>query len=362
MSSVPLASTAIDPAAAPTLDPLPPALTLRVRKILVPTDHSACAERAYAPAADLAAHTGAVVQVVRVAEYGPPLPASAAPITWDDVALDLRLPTEETPPSGPVDVETVEASHASTAGAILDAARTHRADLIVMGTHGRRGLARMVMGSVAEEVVRTADCPVLTVSCHNAPEGGPVLVPVDFSDGSRQALRHGRALAAERGVPLHVVHVADWPVSPPPYLADFGLPSLPDVLARAQTDLDAFVAETAVAEPLVAEPLVDDAFADDVFDAGTSGRDVATSVQVRVGGLAAFALTEYASEIGASLVVISTHGRTGLDRLLMGSVAERVVRTAPCPVLTVRPEGRGLFAHVAAERAAAAGSVAVEAA
>ena len=317
----------MDLAASPTLAP-PPTLTLRVRKILVPTDRSACAERAYAPAADLAARTGAAVWVVHIAEAGQPLPVDVSPITWDDIAQDLRLPPQLAPPGGPVDVETVEATGASTAGAILDCARTNRADLIVMGTHGRRGVARMVLGSVAEEVVRRADCPVLTVSCSGAASDGPVLAPVDFSDGSRHALRHAKALAAERGVSLHVVHVVEWPTSPPPYLADFGLPALPDLLARAQTDLDAFVA-------------------------ATPGEDVVTSVRVRIGGLAAYTLTEYAHEVGAGMVVISTHGRAGLDRLLMGSVAERVVRTAPCPVLTVRPDGPGLFAHVAAKSAAA---------
>ena len=304
------------------LAPPPAALALHVRSVLVPTDRSACAEHAYAPAADLAARTGAHVYVVHIAEYGQPLPVDAAPVMWDDVAQDLRLPRGLVPPSGPVDVETVEAAFASTAGAILDCARTHRADLIVMGTNGRRGLARVFMGSVAEEVVRLAECPVLTVPCTDAPHDGPVVAPVDFSDASRHALRHARALARERGVALHAVHVIEWPTSPPPYLADFGLPSLPDLRARAQTNLDAFVA-------------------------AMPGEVIVTSVRVRVGGLAAYTLTEYADEVGAGLVVISTHGRTGMDRLLMGSVAERVVRTAPCPVLTVRPDGRGLFAHAA---------------
>ena len=308
----------------------PAAPTLRVRTILVPTDRSACAERAYAPAAELAAWTGARVRVVHVSEYGHPIPAAPAPVTWDDVTRGLHLPLAHTPPGGPILVEEVAAAYASTAGALLACARTHGADLIVIGTNGRRGLARMVLGSVAEEVVRRAECPVLTVPCTDAPADGPVLAAVDFSEGSREALRHAKALAAERGVALHVVHVVDWPTSPPPYLVDVGLPALPDLLARAEADLDAFVAE---------EP----------------GLDVVTSVRLRVGSLAAYILVEVAEEIGAGLIVISTHGRTGMNRLLMGSVAERIVRTAPCPVLTVRPEGPGLLARAAGEGVEAVG-------
>ena len=304
----------------------PAAPTLRVRTILVPTDRSACAERAYAPAAELAAWTGARVRVVHVSEYGHPIPAAPAPVTWDDVTRGLHLPLAHTPPGGPILVEEVAAAYASTAGALLACARTHGADLIVIGTNGRRGLARMVLGSVAEEVVRRAECPVLTVPCTDTPADGPVLAAVDFSAGSREALRHAKALAADRGVALHVLHVVEWPSSPPPYLANLRFPHIREILRSARVELDAFVA-------------------------ATPGPDVATTVYVQAGGFVGRSIVEVARSIGASLVATATQGRTGLDRLLLGSVTESVLRAAPCPVLTVRAGARGLLAGVSDEAA-----------
>ncbi len=291
---------------------------LQIRTILVPTDRSVCAERAYAPAAALAARTGARLRVVHVSGGTLPL-ADDVLVTPDDVAGDLRLPLGHELPSLSSDFEEIAASHASPALDILAHAREHDVDLIVMGTHGRLGFGHLLLGSVTEKVVRLADRPVLTVPCHDVPEGGPVLAPVDFSDGSREALRLAGALAAERGAVLHALHVVEWPTELPAYLLGVGLPAMPDVLARAQAELTAFVAATV-------------------------GPDAVTAVRVRLGGLAAYAVAEYAREVAAGLVVISTHGRTGLDRLLMGSVAERVVRMASCPVLTVRPGTRGLLA------------------
>ena len=303
---------------------------LQIRTILVPTDRSACAERAYGSAAGLAARTGAELRVVHVSEFGHDTSGDLSPVTWDDVAQDLRLPAGRRPLNGPVHIEEIETA-LPAAEALLDDARRHDADLIVMGTNGRRGLTRMVLGSVAAEVVRAAECPVLTVPCHDAPQDGPVLVPVDFSAGSREALRHAKALAADRGVALHVLHVVEWPSSPPPYLANLRFPHIREILRSARVELDAFVA-------------------------ATPGPDVATTVYVQAGGFVGRSIVEVARSIGASLVATATQGRTGLDRLLLGSVTESVLRAAPCPVLTVRAGARGLVAGVsdeAAERAPA---------
>ena len=278
---------------------------LRIRTILVPTDHSPSAERALAPAAALAALYGAALRRVHVAEAG--------------------LAPEPEPAGAAVPVETLAASPVSPALRILDHARALDADLIVMGTHGRLGFGHLFLGNVTEKVVRLADRPVLTVPGHDVPEGGPVVAPVDFSEASRDALRLAGALAADRGAALHALHVVEWPTSLPPYLVGVALPALPEVLERAQAELAAFVAETL---------------------AGAGGEDVVTAVRVRLGGLAASAVADYAREVTAGLVVMSTHGRTGIGRFLLGSVTERVVRGAPCPVLTVRPGMRGSLQSV----------------
>ncbi len=302
---------------------------LTLRSILVPTDHSPCADRATGPAARLAARYGATLRRVHVAEVRHVLTDAAA----DTAAGDAGLAPARDLADGPALVEEIPASHASPALDILACARAHDADLIVMGTHGRLGFGHFLLGSVTERVVRLADRPVLTVPCGDVPEGAPVLAPVDFSVGSRDALRLARALAADEGVALHVLHVVDWPASPPPYLVGLGLPALPDLLERARAELDAFVADT-------------------VGDAAGA----VTAVRTRAGGLAAYTIAEHAREVAAGLVVLSTHGRTGLARLVMGSVAEHVVRMAPCPVLTVRPGPRGLL--LASPEAAVAGAAA----
>jgi nucleotide-binding universal stress UspA family protein len=290
---------------------------LQIRTILVPTDRSACAERAYAPAAELAARYGAEIRVVHVSDPGHNV-VDVAPLTWDDLADDIRLPAGHDPLAGPIPIEEIEDSHASPALALLDYARDHGVDLVVMGTAGRRGLARFFLGSVAEELVQSAHLPVLTVPCHDAPVRGPVLLPVDYSAGSREALLHGRDLAAERGVALHVVHVVEWPTSPLPYFGGLVLPPLSEVLGRAERDLEAFVAEAV-------------------------GPGVATTVSTRSGGSVAHSIAAHAREVGAGLVVLYSHQRKGLDRVILGSVSEGVVRMAPCPVLTVRPGHRGLL-------------------
>ena len=289
---------------------------LQIRTIVVPTDRSACAERAYGPAADLAARTGAEICVVHVAEPGG-LVVDVAPTTWDDVAAGLDLPPGVAPPTGPVVIEEIEAT-GLPAETLLAYAREHDADLVVMGTAGRRGVARFFLGSVAEEVVRRADRPVLTVPCHEPRPHGPIVLALDLGDGSREALLHGKALSAARGVALHAVHTVLWPTSPA-YLSVIEMPPVETVTAAAQQALDALIADTV-------------------------GVGVVTVARIRLGGSVAHSVAAYLHDVGASLVVLSTHQRTGSDRLVMGSVAEETLRMASCPVLTVRPGQRGLLA------------------
>ena len=300
---------------------------LQIRTILVPTDRSACAERAYGPAADLAARTGAEIRVVHVAEPGLAV-ADLSPTTWDDVAAGLHLPDGVAPPSGPIVVEEIEAT-GLPAETLLAYAREHDADLVVMGTSGRRGFARFFLGSVAESLVRQADRPVLSVPCHDPRPTGPVVLALDLGDGSREALLHGHALSAARGVALHAVHVVLWPSSPT-YLDLLHMPPAATVTAAAQTSLDALVADTV-------------------------GAGVVTAARICLSGSVARSVADYVHDVGASLVVLSTHQRTGSDRLVMGSVAEETVRMASCPVLTVRPGHDGLLAAGMVAETAAGG-------
>ena len=189
---------------------------------------------------------------------------------------------------------------------ILRFAKEQRTDLIVMGTHGRRGVAHAVMGSVAETVVRTAPCPVLTVRKPPREYTAPnILVPTDFGVASDTALSYGRTLAHTFGGRLHLLHVME-NYFMRPIVAD---PHALEAAARRQ----------------LGERLT------------PSDRDtLGASATLEVSDHPAAAIVEYANASHIDFIVMGTHGRQSTERLLTGSVAEHVVRTASCPVLTVR--------------------------
>lgn len=141
-----------------------------------------------------------------------------------------------------------------------------------------------------------------------------ILAPTDFSDHSCHALRYARTFADRWGAELHLLSVVEPAVFPTEAgLTPMGLLNLDSELTTAS--------ERAMEELLGREELVG-----------------AANVITAVGhGRASSAIIEYATEHGIDLIVIATHGRTGLEHLLFGSTAERVVRESPCPVLTIRP-------------------------
>jgi universal stress protein A len=141
-----------------------------------------------------------------------------------------------------------------------------------------------------------------------------ILVPTDFSPPSDAALEYARILAARFGSSLQILHVIDDPTAASEFVPDGFAPSTEDIrtglLEHAHKRLDRLM------------NLVDRSRFHAHVDA--------------VLGLPAQTIVDYAMATGTGLIVMGTHGRTGLAHLLMGSVAEQVVRTAPCPVLTVR--------------------------
>ena len=147
------------------------AIAMTITRILVPTDFSGDAEAAFRYAVDLAKPFGAIVELLHVVED--PLAAgmwSAEIYTTEIAGLQINLVKDAEARLRGIIADTKTpirmASEVRTGAAgatILDAARDHHADLIVMGTKGRTGFAHLLMGSVAERVVRLAPCPVLTV-------------------------------------------------------------------------------------------------------------------------------------------------------------------------------------------------------
>lgn len=299
----------------------------KIRRIVLATDFSSSAEPAHGLAADLASALGAKLFIVHGIVlngddlYGLTLPVadldehsdriqSAAESRVEDIAGPLRQKGLE------VVVEVRRSPHA--VAAILEFAQEVDADLVVLGTHGRRGPGRWLLGSVAEEVSRRSPCAVLTVH-GELPAGGTIrtiLVPVDFSKASKAALATARSLAELWGGRLHLLHLVEPMIVPGPYgMLPAGQPITLDYEALAQR------ASEQLADLMKGVP-------EDSYE-----------LHVRVGS-ARVDIVDVAQRLPADLIVQASRGLTGLPRLLLGSTAEHVLRTAPCPVLTVKaPEG-----------------------
>jgi nucleotide-binding universal stress UspA family protein len=212
-------------------------------------------------------------------------------------------------PDHPLDVD-YQTKEGEIAGEILSSSEKMGCDLIVMGTHGRHGINRLLAGSIAETVLRKAPCPVLALRRQAAPwRGEPIRVilhPTDFSDCSEASLHVARLLARDVGARLVLLHV---------------------------TPLD-MVAEGALAG---GGDLEADADCLEAIRERMEGPDLKCPVETRLKrGDPTAEILRVASQVEANLIVMGTHGRSGLGRVLMGSVAEAVLRGARCPVLIAR--------------------------
>jgi nucleotide-binding universal stress UspA family protein len=181
-------------------------------------------------------------------------------------------------------------------------------DLIVIGTHGRTGISRVLLGSVAEMVVRHAPCPVLTVRLDNDPAPfAHVLCPVDISRPAREAMNLAAELAqpGRRGITL--LHVLERPVS---FARKLPAPDFHRGLdARSAALLDQWTTDL------------------------RAKMTVPVTQMTRFGQPAAQVLALLDEDHTFDLVVMGSHGHTGIARVLLGSVAEEVVGHARCPVL-----------------------------
>ena len=220
----------------------------------------------------------------------------------------------------------------AAAPGILEFAQEQDIDLIVAGTHGRRGIHRLVTGSTSAEITRHSEGPVLLArACKHSVSGeggGRILVPVDFSDHSRQAVAQGGALATACEVTLQLAHVVEQPFSPS---VDYGL--APEVVGTDVTPLDAEALREGARRAL--RQFLEEA-----------RLDVPTETVV-MEGHAPTAIARFADENEVGLIVIASHGRTGLERFLMGSTAERVMRRTACPVLVIKSFGKSLLSDEA---------------
>jgi nucleotide-binding universal stress UspA family protein len=184
-------------------------------------------------------------------------------------------------------------------------------DLVVMGTHGHTGLSRVLLGSIAESIVRHAPCSVLTVRPDASLEPfARVLCPIDFSTSSQHAVELAAELARRGAAQLALLHVVE----------------VPPVSTRGQQMIE-FLREL-------------DRYSTEHLDQWAARLEGTLPGRVaklpRIGRAGAEILKALDEDPALDLVVIGSHGRTGLERWLLGSVAEKIVRHARCPVLVAR--------------------------
>lgn len=290
------------------------------QRILVATDFSPAAELAQRLALDLARGFEAELHVVHVQ------------VLLDDPHLEekhqheldllletsgqrrrqvLEAPSAET--EVPIHTHLVRGLSASEV--IAESAGDLKCELIVMGTHGRRGFTHLLLGSVAEHVVRTARVPVLTVRPDSiVPPAGirRILVPHDFSNHSTTAVEVAAAWARDLAAKVTLLHAVEPVVYPEFYAVDL----LPDeMIGRLKTRSE--------------EALVQSA--QDHLEG------VTVNVEVTVGRAGDTIVAEAATE-NHDLVVMGTRGLSGLEHLLLGSVAESVLRRCALPMLAVRED------------------------
>jgi len=304
---------------------------LSLKIVLFATDFSRLADAALDHALALAQKHGAVLHMLHAVVLhadDPNDPAHHFPDAeqirgrLEEIAESRMASQLEARSAGELEVVRAQRRGMSTAPVILEYAEEIDADIIVMSTHGRRGLSHALVGSVTEEVVRLSPRPVLTIRGAATDEAHPriehVLVPVDFSRHSEGAVKHALEFCRAYGSRMHLLHVFEQPVTPEVY-AGGGLATVSDFS----------VVEGSLREALLGV-------------ATRAGAEVETEIHVTEGRAVA-GILEQAEEISADLIVIATHGLGGLTHVMLGSVTDKVLRRADCPVLTVKAFGKSLL-------------------
>jgi nucleotide-binding universal stress UspA family protein len=301
---------------------------IRIDRILCPIDFSECSRRALQCALAVARAYESRVTVLHVVAGLPAvdLVPSVVPGTIQPSPLrprdreDLLAEMARLGGATDVHVEYVLQESVDPRGEILRQAQDRQADLLVMGSHGRSGFDRLVLGSVAERLVREAACPVLVVPPHagQAAQELPfqrVVCAIDFSEASIRGLAYALDLARDASADLLLLHAMDG--APDLELSaarTWETTRVPDVRAAAEAAavrrLQALVPPDAAATCGIHARVVD----------GTPHEEILRA----------------AAEEHAGLVVMGVQGRGALDLLVFGSNTRAVLRGASCPVLTVR--------------------------
>lgn len=300
--------------------------------ILIPTDFSACADHALSHAVELADRFDADLHILHVVNELDPDWYGITDAQERAVKLREQIKTEARERLRKIAPEKDEYTFSTTvslqlsfdvADSIHEYVDERDIDLVVMGTHGRRGIDRLMLGNVANKLIRHAPCPVMTireeVPWTDEKENivyDDILAPIDFSDHSKRALETSKLFADRYQARLHLLFVAEQRTVPT--FSDTGIPGVgvvemdPEIVKNAEEALKQ-------------------------LNENTEGPEVKSVYHVREGNVSSD-IVDFAETHGVDLIVMATRGLTGVSRFLLGSNTERIVRVAPCPVLTLPTE------------------------
>lgn len=295
---------------------------VNITRVLCPVDFSDCSRRALDYAIAIGRWFGADIEVLHVVPE--PFVAGRAEMqirldvlrteAYADAVAQTKQFVESASPSH-VRVQ-VSVERGNPAAQIVARAPSAGAGLVVMGTHGRSGFERLVLGSVAERVLRKVDCPLLTVPPRVAEPPAEtifarVLCPVDFSESSASALQFALSLTERTNGSLIVLHAIEALADEPLDHARF---SAPELRQQLYEDAHNHMRTTLARE---------------------AGHRPSPEVLI-VAGRAYVEILRVTAERSVDTIVMGVRGRGAVDRLLLGSTTDHVVRGAACPVLTVR--------------------------
>ena len=301
---------------------------MKIRNILCSTDFSEFSRRALEQAVTVARWYRAELTVVHVYPYmavgsDAPYFASGLPLDASTRARllgDLEAAAARARAAGIT--TTVLLLEGDPSEEILRRARTAPTDLIVLGTHGRRGFDRWILGSVATRVVQKARCAVLTVprppeEGAGAPPYETILCPVDLL-ASERTIAAGLSLANASHARLTLLHVLDH-LQDREAIARMAQIEWPDFAERLERDTREQLRQAALRQGVRADSV------EEWVMMGKPYREILKAAQSR----------------GATLIVMGIHGSNPVERLFVGSTALQVLRGAHCPVLTVRSSEGG---------------------
>lgn len=304
------------------------------RNILVPLDGSGLAEKALVPAGQIATAMShhkdgeEKVRITLLRAVSPMAMLAADPYLYDEM---MRMNVDEanaylngvasTMSNIPALIVT-ETTNGSPADAIVQFAEENGVDLIIMSSHGRTGSSRWVYGSVAEKVMHHASCATAIIRAHvevSMFENRRILVPLDGSELAEQALEPAMALAATVNSEVYLLRVV------------VGREPMPESLTPAGEQMEAALGAADARESSEAETYLQQVYhrynnQHLFFDVMHTNGDVADTI------------INYADQKNFDLIVMSSHGRSGIGRWLHGSVAEKVLRGANCATLIVRDQ------------------------